>query len=79
MVVPRAARLSVLKTPPLPKKSLGQSFLTERQYAHEIVAALQIRPGDTVIEVGPGRGFLTELLVETPANIIVVEIDNRLQ
>lgn len=68
-----------MKTPPLPKKSLGQCFLTERQYAHEIVAALQIRPGDTVVEVGPGRGFLTELLVETPAKVIAVEIDNRLQ
>ncbi|MBL0060024.1 MAG: ribosomal RNA small subunit methyltransferase A [bacterium] len=68
-----------MKTPPLPKKSLGQCFLTERQYAHEIVAALQIRQGDTVVEVGPGRGFLTELLVDTPAKIIGVEIDNRLQ
>lgn len=79
MVVPYSARLSVLKTPPLPKKSLGQCFLTERQYAHEIVSALQIRPGDTIVEVGPGRGFLTELLLDTPAKIIAVEIDNRLQ
>lgn len=68
-----------MKTPPLPKKSLGQCFLTERQYAHEIVSALQIRTGDTVVEVGPGRGFLTELLVDTPAKIIGIEIDNRLQ
>ncbi len=65
--------------PPLPKKSLGQCFLTERRYAQEIVAALQVRPGDTIIEVGPGRGFLTELLVETPAKIIAIEIDDRLQ
>ncbi|MCB9358209.1 MAG: ribosomal RNA small subunit methyltransferase A [Calditrichaeota bacterium] len=68
-----------MKLPPLPKKSLGQCFLTERSYAHEIVAALQIRPGDTVVEVGPGRGFLTELLVETPARVIAIEIDDRLQ
>lgn len=68
-----------MRTPPLPKKSLGQCFLAERSYAKEIVAALQIRSGDTVIEVGPGRGFLTELLVETPAKIIAIEIDNRLQ
>lgn len=64
---------------PLPKKSLGQCFLTERQYAQEIVAALQIREGDTVVEIGPGRGMLTEILVETPAQVIAVEIDNRLQ
>ncbi len=68
-----------MKSPPLPKKSLGQCFLTDRQYAREIVAALQIRQGDTVVEVGPGRGFLTELLVDTPAKIIGIEIDNRLQ
>lgn len=40
---------------------------------------MQIRPGDTIVEVGPGRGFLTELLVDTPARIIAIEIDNRLQ
>jgi len=68
-----------LKIPPLPKKSLGQCFLTERQYAHEIVTALQIQPGDTVLEVGPGRGILTEILVETPAKVVAVEIDGRLQ
>lgn len=65
--------------PPLPKKSLGQCFLTERRFAQEIVAALGIREGDTVIEIGPGRGMLTELLVETPARIVAIEIDNRLQ
>jgi len=68
-----------LSYPPLPKKSLGQCFLTERRYAQEIVAALQIRPGDTVVEVGPGRGVLTELLVETDAQIVAIEIDDRLQ
>lgn len=68
-----------MSAPPLPKKSLGQCFLTERRYAQEIVAALQIRPGDTVVEIGPGRGVLTELLVESPARVIAIEIDNRLQ
>lgn len=79
MVIPSTTRLPVLITPPLPKKSLGQCFLSERQYAREIVQALEIRAGDTIIEVGPGRGFLTELLVETPANVIAIEIDDRLQ
>lgn len=68
-----------MKTPPLPKKSLGQCFLTERQYAHQIVEALRIQSGDTVVEVGPGRGFLTELLVDTQAQVIGIEIDDRLQ
>jgi 16S rRNA (adenine1518-N6/adenine1519-N6)-dimethyltransferase len=65
---------------PLPpaKKSLGQCFLVERQYAYQIVQALGIREGDTVIEIGPGRGILTEELVQTPARVMAVEIDQRL-
>ncbi|MBK6765949.1 MAG: ribosomal RNA small subunit methyltransferase A [bacterium] len=61
------------------QKSLGQCFLTDKRFAHDIVEALQIRDGDTVVEVGPGRGVLTELLVETPARVIAIEIDDRLQ
>ena len=60
------------------KKSLGQCFLVERQYARDIVQALGIQPGDTVIEIGPGRGILTEELVRTPARVTAVEIDQRL-
>jgi 16S rRNA (adenine1518-N6/adenine1519-N6)-dimethyltransferase len=67
--------------PDLPpaKKSLGQCFLVEVRYAHEIISALNIRPGDTVLEIGPGRGFLTgELLKSDASRIIAVEIDQRL-
>ncbi len=63
---------------PPAKKSLGQCFLVERWYASEIVHTLNVQSGDTVIEVGPGRGILTEQLVETPARLIAVEIDSRL-
>jgi 16S rRNA (adenine1518-N6/adenine1519-N6)-dimethyltransferase len=64
--------------PPPAKKSLGQCFLVDQFFAQEIVAALQIAAGDVVIEIGPGRGVLTQLLVATPAEVIAVEIDNRL-
>ena len=72
--------LQISHSHPLPpaKKSLGQCFLVERQYACEIVQALGICAGDTVIEIGPGRGILTEELVQTPARVIAVEIDQRL-
>lgn len=79
MVISCAVGLLVLSSLPLPKKSLGQCFLTDKSYAREIVAALQIEAGDTVVEIGPGRGVLTEFLVETPARVVAVEIDNRLQ
>lgn len=63
---------------PYPKKSLGQCFLTDEDTARQIVAALEIREGDIVVEIGPGRGILTRRLVTTPARIIAVEIDQRL-
>ena len=63
---------------PPAKKSLGQCFLVEREYARNIVHALGIQPSDTILEIGPGRGIMTEELVRSPAQIIAVEIDQRL-
>ena len=65
---------------PPAKKSLGQCFLVETRYAQEIVAALGITKEDTIVEIGPGRGFLTEELLKSPAaKVITVEIDQRLE
>jgi 16S rRNA (adenine1518-N6/adenine1519-N6)-dimethyltransferase len=67
--------------PDLPpaKKSLGQCFLVEARYAQEIVGALNIASDDVILEIGPGRGFLTaELLKSKAARIIAIEIDQRL-
>ena len=65
-------------TLPPPKKSLGQCFLVERHYAREIVDALGLEAADRVLEIGPGRGILTEELVQTPAQVTAIEIDQRL-
>jgi len=61
-----------------PKKSLGQNFLVNEKVYKQIIAALEARPSDTVIEVGPGLGTLTDYLIQTGAKIIAVEKDDKL-
>ncbi len=60
------------------KKSLGQNFLQDTAVIDRIVGALDIKDGDTVIEIGPGTGALTEQLVRSGANIIAIEFDREL-
>ncbi|MGD9589606.1 MAG: 16S rRNA (adenine(1518)-N(6)/adenine(1519)-N(6))-dimethyltransferase RsmA [Pyrinomonadaceae bacterium] len=57
------------------KRSLGQNFLVEPAYAARITAAIDASAGDTVIEIGPGHGALTEKLVGAGANVIAIELD----
>lgn len=59
-------------------KRLGQNFLIDEAIVQEIVHASDIQEGETVLEVGPGIGTLTQGLAEAKANVIAVEIDNRL-
>jgi len=62
-----------------PKKSLGQNFLTDPNVARRIVASLRIEPGDTVLEIGPGRGALTGFLMESGAGrVLALEKDRAL-
>jgi 16S rRNA (adenine1518-N6/adenine1519-N6)-dimethyltransferase len=60
-----------------PKKYLGQHFLTDHSIANRIVDALQVHPGDTVVEIGPGTGILTGNLLEKKIQLIPVEIDHE--
>lgn len=61
------------------KKSLGQNFLVDRNICGKIVSRLDIKPGDTVLEIGPGQGALTSLLLESEAKkVIALEKDNEL-
>ncbi len=60
-----------------PKKHLGQHFLTDRNIAHKIVDSLTY-PATNVLEVGPGTGILTGLLLDKPIdNFYVIEIDKE--
>lgn len=58
-----------------PNKQLGQNFLKNDKIADDIVAAANITSDDTIIEIGPGTGLLTERLVKTGAAILAVEKD----
>lgn len=56
-------------------RGLGQHFLIQPNTARQIVEALEIHPGDIVVEIGPGLGALTGYLIEYPCNLHLVEID----
>ncbi len=61
------------------KKSLGQNFLTNTTVVTKMIDALDIQTGDTVVEIGPGKGFLTRELVQTKAkHIQAIEMDQRM-
>ena len=59
-------------------KKLGQNFLIDENVVHQIVAAAELREADTVLEVGPGIGTLTQGLAESKARVVAVELDTRL-
>jgi 16S rRNA (adenine1518-N6/adenine1519-N6)-dimethyltransferase len=60
------------------KRSLGQNFLVGSHYPKRIVDSVAPRAEETIIEIGPGQGALTGLLVESGARVIAVELDAAL-
>ena len=60
------------------KPRLGQNFLDDAQAAQRIVASLGDLAGHTVVEIGPGRGAITEMLATHAKNVIAVELDREL-
>jgi 16S rRNA (adenine1518-N6/adenine1519-N6)-dimethyltransferase len=63
---------------PPTRKSLGQHFLTDRRILGRIADALHLSGSDTVLEIGPGRGALTDLLVDRAGRLIAIEYDRAL-
>ena len=62
-----------------PKKSLGQNFLHDKNIIDKIIHASNIGPKDEILEVGPGTGNLTELIIsQNPKKIDVIEKDKNL-
>ena len=60
------------------KKSLGQNFLVDRRILSRILSAADLTPGDTVLEIGPGRGILTRPLAERASTLTAIELDDNL-
>ena len=60
------------------KKSLGQNFLKSKLALKTIIESGEISLNDTIVEIGPGKGALTDILLETGARIIAVEKDDAL-
>lgn len=61
-----------------PRKSLGQNFLQDPNIINKIVAGLGINKDDTVVEIGPGRGALTELIIPQAGHTHLIEFDRDL-
>lgn len=60
------------------QKSLGQNFLFDEHYLDKIVESGQIDENDTVLEIGPGLGVLTNRIAEKAKKVIAVEIDKHI-
>ena len=65
------------RLPPV-RKSLGQHFLNDRRILGRIADALELTGSELVIEIGPGRGALTALLLERARRVVAIEYDRAL-
>jgi 16S rRNA (adenine1518-N6/adenine1519-N6)-dimethyltransferase len=63
---------------PYPSKRLGQHFLRDQRTIQRIIDSLAPKPDETIVEIGPGTGALTSVLVEHAGRLIAVEFDNKL-
>lgn len=75
---PSAVRDLLVKLDFRPSRVLGQNFLIDGNLRNLILDTAEIQPEDTVVEVGPGLGVITEGLLERAAKLIAIEKDDRL-
>ncbi len=62
----------------IPRKRFGQNFLTDQTVLHDIIRLIAPQPDDAMVEIGPGLGAMTRLLLEHVKRLHVVEIDRDL-
>jgi 16S rRNA (adenine1518-N6/adenine1519-N6)-dimethyltransferase len=72
---PSELRLFLNQLGLFPKKGLSQNFLIDGNIIRKIVALSDVQSDDTVLEIGPGPGALTQALLETGAHVVAVEKD----
>ena len=63
---------------PYASKRFGQHFLKDKRTIQRIIDALAPNPNETIIEIGPGTGALTNELIQRAGRVIAVEFDNKL-
>ena len=61
-----------------PRKRFGQTFLVDPHYVARIVAAIAAKPGDNLVEIGPGQAALTRPLIAAAGRLTAIEIDRDL-
>lgn len=61
-----------------PLKALGQNFLVDNNIIDKIIISADIKPDDCVLEIGPGRGALTEFLARKAGRLVLIEYDHAL-
>lgn len=67
-----------MKSFPKPKKHWGQNFFQDPDLLTEALEPLNLQAGDAVLEIGPGRGILTQILLEQGCEVLALEIDPEL-
>ncbi|MBI5394998.1 MAG: ribosomal RNA small subunit methyltransferase A [Verrucomicrobia bacterium] len=77
-MTPTETRAALERLALRPSRALGQNFLVDQNIARLIVDAAGLRDSDTVLEIGPGLGALTELLLDRAGRVVAVEKDARL-
>lgn len=61
-----------------PLKSLGQNFLVDGNIIDKIIHSADLQPNDAVLEIGPGRGALTQLIAPCVSRLVLIEFDHAL-
>lgn len=67
-----------MKSTPRTKKSLGQHFLRDKNMIRKIADAIPASPNERILEIGPGAGALTEVLLQKYEDVTAIEIDDRM-
>jgi 16S rRNA (adenine1518-N6/adenine1519-N6)-dimethyltransferase len=62
----------------IPRKRFGQNFLTDQAVLHDIIRVIAPKPDDAMVEIGPGLGAMTALLLNSLKQLHVVELDRDL-